>query len=475
MLRENKAERNQMEFFCIDSFVPQDHLLRKIEDAVDFSMLYEIVGELYCHNNGRPSVDPVVLFKIVFIQHLYGIPSLRRTCEEIKMNVAYRWFLGYLMNEQLPHFSTVSHNFKHRFTEETINKVFEWILREVEKHGYLSPEAVFVDGTHIKANANMHKAVKRAIPDAAKEYEKQLMEEINADREAHGKKPLKTHDDDDQNGSNQPVAEKIITESTTDPDCGVFHKGEHKKCFAYEAHTACDKYGYVMDVEVTAGNIHDSVAFPALYRKLLKRFPGIEKIVADAGYKVPYLAKLIIDSGRIPVFPYKRPMGKDGFFRPYEYIFDEYYDCILCPEDHVLNYSTTNRNGYREYKSNPCICENCPSIGKCTHSRNYQKVVTWHIWSDYMELVEDYRHTPEYKELYTHRKETIERVFADAKEKHGMRYTPYRGLAQVTKWVRLKFAALNLKKLAIHLRKNCQSPLIYAVFIRFWVPELIFA
>ncbi|MBQ6039656.1 MAG: transposase, partial [Oscillospiraceae bacterium] len=80
-------------------------------------------------------------------------------------------------------------------------------------------------------------------------------------------------------------------------------------------HTACDKYGYVMDVEVTAGNVHDSVAFPKLYRKLLKRFPGIEKVVADAGYKIPYLAKLIIDSGRIPVFPYKRPMGKDDFFQ----------------------------------------------------------------------------------------------------------------------------------------------------------------
>ena len=168
-------------------------------------------------------------------------------------------------------------------------------------------------------------------------------------------------------------------------------------------------------------------------------------------------------------------MGKDGFFRPYEYIFDEYYDCILCPENHVLKYSTTNRNGYREYKSDSCVCENCPSREKCTHSKKSQKVVTRHIWADYMEQVEDYRHTPEYKELYTHRKETIERVFADAKEKHGMRYTPYRGLAQVTKWVRLKFAALNLKKLAIHLRKDCQSPLIYAVFIRFWVPELIFA
>jgi fructose-1,6-bisphosphatase len=92
-----------------------------------------------------------------------------------------------------------------------------------------------------------------------------------------------------------------------------------------------------------------------------------------------------------------------------------------------------------------------------------------------MEQVEDYRHTPEYKELYTHRKETIERVFADAKEKHGMRYTPYRGLAQVTKWVRLKFAALNLKKLAIHLRKGHQPSPIYTIFIRFSFPDLVFA
>ena len=133
MLSENRAERNQMEMFCIDSFVPEDHLLRKIDEALDFGKIYEIVGDLYCHNNGRPSVDPVVLFKIVFIQHLYGIPSLRRTCEEIKMNVAYRWFLGYLMNEQLPHFSTVSQNFKHRFTGiETVERVF---ADAKEKHG----------------------------------------------------------------------------------------------------------------------------------------------------------------------------------------------------------------------------------------------------------------------------------------------------------------------------------------------------
>ena len=187
---KNRKNREQMEIFSIEEFVPKNHLLRKIDAAIDFSHIYKIVEELYCADNGRPSIDPVVIFKMVLIQHLYGLPSLRRTVEEIKMNVAYRWFIGYLMNEEVPHFSTISYNFKHRYTEKTIEEIFYWILREIEKAGYLTPEAVFVDGTHIKANANMKKAVKKAVPKAAKVYEKQLMEEINEEREKHDKKPL---------------------------------------------------------------------------------------------------------------------------------------------------------------------------------------------------------------------------------------------------------------------------------------------
>ncbi len=167
----------------------------------------------------------------MLIQHLYGIGSLRRTHEEISKNVAYRWFLGYLMNEEIPHFSTVSYNFKHRFTEHTVENVFNWILNEINNAGYLSPEAVFIDGTHIKANANMKKAVKKAVPQASKIYEDQLMKEINEDREGHGKKPF---------DGKKEKEEKIINESTTDPESGVFHQGEHKKCFAYSAQTACD-------------------------------------------------------------------------------------------------------------------------------------------------------------------------------------------------------------------------------------------
>ena len=183
-------------------------------------------------------------------------------------------------------------------------------------------------------------------------------------------------------------------------------------------------------------------------------------VVADAGYRIPWICKRVIDNGLIPVLPYKRLMSKDGFFRPYEYIYDEYFNCVLCSENHVLSYSTTNRDGCREFKSKPYICKNCPSRGKCTANSSCIKTVLKHLWNGYLELAEDYRHPPEIHKLYDHRKETIERVFADTKEKHSMRLTYFRGLARVTNWVRLKFAAMNLKKYVLHRW-------LYCFFLRF--------
>ena len=145
----------------------------------------------------------------------------------------------------------MSYNFRHRFTEETVDRVFAWILDEVAKAGYLSPKAVFIDGTHVKANANTKKQVKDHVPAAAMHYAKELMEEVNADREAHGKNPF--DDDNDppasprkhkDNTSKKKLARRkkqgfrTVTKSTTDSDCGLFVKGGHKRQFAYEAHTA---------------------------------------------------------------------------------------------------------------------------------------------------------------------------------------------------------------------------------------------
>lgn len=443
MIEKHGSSRGLIEMISVEEIVPRDHLLRQIDRAVDFEHIYDFVWEKYSADKGRKCVDPVVLFKIVLIQHLYGIPSLRQTLRDIDMNMAYRWFLGYHLSEAVPHFATVSYAFATRYDSGVSEKVFAWILYEAERAGYLRPEVVFIDATHIRANANLKKQCKKAIPAAARRYDETLRAEINADREAHGKKPF-----DDEDGGDGGIKEKTVTVSKTDPDSGLFHKGEHKKCFAYGAHTVCDRHNFILAAEIRPGNEHDSVVFDAVYDRATGRFPQIETVVADAGYKTPWIARRIIEDGRQPSMPYKRPMTADYGHKWYEYVYDEYYGRVICPEYKSLSYATTSRDGYREYKSKAYVCKDCPTREKCTRSGNCQKTVIRHIWQDYLERVEDIRHTPLGSATYGLRSQTIERVFADAKEKHGMRYTNHRGLTRVSNWVRLKFAAMNLKKLA---------------------------
>ena len=256
MINKNENLRNNIQIVDLEGLVPKDHLLRKIDTVVDSTHIYDLVEDLYCHDNGRPSVDPVVLVKMVMIQHLYGIKSLRQTVKEIDMNIAYRWFLGYDLGVKVPHFSTISYNFAHRFTDKIFEQIFTWILENAMSMGYVKPETVFIDATHIKANANKKKNQKIIAKKAARVYEEQLRAEINEDRENHGKKPLKDND--------EPPT-KQITVSTVDPECGLFHKGEHKKEMAYTTHTACDRNNFILDFEVTAGNMRYT-----LYRGLTK-------------------------------------------------------------------------------------------------------------------------------------------------------------------------------------------------------------
>ena len=454
MTQNADKKRDQMQMFCMEDLIPEDHLLRLIDKAINWNFIYDLVEDKYCHDNGRPSMDPVMLIKIPFIQYLYGIRSMRQTIKEIEVNVAYRWFLGLDMLDKVPHFSTFGKNYSRRFKDtDLFEQIFSHILEECYKFRLVDPTEVFVDATHVKARANGHKMRKRIAKQEALFYEDMLKKEINEDRAAHGKKPLKDKDDDNTPSSgNGSSKEKEIKESTTDPDSGWFHKGEHKEVFAYAVETACDKHGWILGYTISPGNLHDSRTFKGLYDKISDI--GINTLIADAGYKTPAIAKLLLDDGIKPLFPYKSPMTKDGFFKKSDFVYDEYYDYVICPNDQHLEYSTTNKDGYREYKSNGHICKGCPYLSQCTNSQNHVKVFTRHIWEDYMETCEDIRHTLGMKDLYKKRKETIERLFGTAKENHGFRYTQMYGKARMEMKVGMTFACLNLKKLARILNKR---------------------
>ncbi len=463
-----------MMMFSMDAMVPKDHMLRAIDKAINWNFIYELVEEKYCADNGRPSMDPVMLIKIPFIQYLYGIRSMRQTIKEIEVNVAYRWFLGLDMLDPVPHFSTFGKNYTRRFKDtDLFEQIFSRILEECMKYRLVDTSTIFVDATHVKACANSKKMRKRIAKEQALWFEDELKKEINEDRETHGKKPLKEKKDDDNGppatGNGGPgeedddIPDGVKTQkcSTTDSESGWFRKGEHKHVFAYAVETACDRHGWILGYSVHPGNEHDSRTFKELYDKVYVYEP--EVMVMDAGYKTPAIAHLLIEQGIDPLFPYKRPQTKEGFFKKYEYVYDEYLDAYICPGNELLTYHTTNRDGYREYRSKKETCKNCPNLSQCTESKEHIKVVTRHVWENYLEICDDIRHTLGNKEVYAQRKETIERIFGSAKENHGFRYTRYIGKARMQMKAGLTFACMNLKKLAKILSIREKDTLLFSV------------
>jgi transposase len=439
--KHNSIQRDQIEMIALDQLVPSDHLVRKIEAAIDFSFIYDLVEDMYSAV-GRPSIDPVILIKLTFIQYTFGIRSMRKTIDEVHTNMAYRWFLGYGFHDKVPHFSTFGKNYERRFKDtDLFEQIFYRILKIAAEKNLISAEHIFIDSTHVKASANKHKFQKKVVRKETRAYQELLQEEINQDREDHGKKPFPPDKFDKEEA-------KEIKESTTDPESGYYVKDERTKQFAYSFHAAAERKGFVLGVEVTPGNIHDSQMLNPLVEDVVEIVGKPKAVAADAAYKTPAITKYLIENGIIPAVPYTRPRTKDGFFRKHEYVYDEHFDCYLCPAGEILQYSTTTKEGYREYKSPKHICATCPFLAKCTESKNHQKVVTRHIWQEYVEEAEHLRHHKDVKPIYAKRKETIERVFADAKEKHGMRWTTLRGLKKLTMQAMLTFAAMNLKKMA---------------------------
>ncbi|HKM29082.1 MAG TPA: IS1182 family transposase [Anaerovoracaceae bacterium] len=471
MISKNSSDKKvQLQVVSLEQLVPEDHLLRKIDEVIDFSFIYDLVEDKYSTETGRPSIDPVMLIKIPVIQYMFGIKSMRQTIKEIEVNVAYRWFLGLDFYDKVPHFSTFGKNYKRRFEgTDLFEQIFQEILYQCMKHNVIDTSTLFVDATHVKACANRKKAKKILVAKkAARFYDEALKEEIDADRQLHGKKPLPDKDDknddddlDPPSGLSEETKEQKV--STVDPESGWFHKGEHKEVFAYSVESACDRHGWILDYTIHPGNEHDSKTFPTLYEKLRKYNP--KKLVMDAGYKTPAIAKLLIDENRIPIFPYTAPKTKAGFLRKKEYAYDEYYDCYICPNNHILEYSTTNRDGYREYKSKGQICESCPYLSQCTQSKNHVKLITRHVWYDYMEICEDIRCTDGIKAEYDLRKQTIERIFGTAKEHHAMRYTQQIGKEKMQMKIGLTFACLNMKKLVKVLGKRVENHPLSSTFL----------
>ena len=455
MLKEPGAHQHALEMVTLESLVPEDHLLRQIDASIEFEFIRDKVRHLYCIDNGRPATDPVVLFKLLFIGYLYGIRSERQLVKEVQVNVAYRWFLGFSLTDKIPDASTISQNRRRRFVGTPIyQEIFDAIVEQAQRAGLVSGRVLYTDSTHLKASANKNRFDVKEVEVATKNYLEALDEAVDEDREAHGKKPLKAKE--------AKPGTKATKVSRTDKDSGYMVRDGKPKGFFYLDHRSVDgAHNIITDSYATPANVHDSRPYLSRLDRQRERFGfEVEAVGLDAGYMSAAICQGLEDRDIYGVIGYRRLNHKPGYFYKREYHYAAEADVYICPAKQRITYNTTNRLGYREYKSDPRICKDCPLLLQCTRSANCTKVLTRHVWQDAKERIDAHRKTAVGKKLYARRKETVERSFADGKQLHGHRYARRRGLDKVKEQCLLSAACQNMKKIATHKARKAFLSLI---------------
>ena len=463
MLKRKEAEQMRLELVTYDLLVRKDHLLRKIDEAIDFSFIYRLCAPLYSADNGRPAVDPEILFRMLFVGYLYGVRSETRLCEEIQDNVAYRWFCGLGLTEKVPDHATISINRQRRFQDNNIpEQIFNEILRQAQAAGLVDGKLLYTDSTHVKAKANKHNKQAVEVPITPKAYMQALDEAVSADREQLGKKPLAAK----KEPGDPPM--KTIQQSPVDPDSGQLHREGKPDGFHYSEHRTVDsKRNIVVSVHITPANTNDVDPIPEILTQVEQRLGYLPEYMGlDAGYHNSIVSKQLYDKGIQPVLGYRRHTHKTSHFGKYRFRYDRENNCYICPAGCVLPHKTTNREGYREYYSDGRTCKNCPHRKECFSEKSTRRLVTRHVWQNYLDDATAFTKTPAGKLLYAWRKETIERSFADAKELHGMRTAKRLGLQNMREQSFLTAAVQNMKKIALLAwRKSLVSLRSFHIFI----------
>lgn len=454
MMGQDESRQAQFMYVCLDEYIPQDHLLRKIRKTVDFSFIYDKVRTLYSPI-GRRSVDPVLLIKMLLIGYLYGIPSERKLEQEVRLNLAYRWFLGLDLADPVPDHSTLSQNRRRRFKHSGIfQEIFDAVVMKCIDVGIVTGETIVTDSTHVKAYANKDKGqavqIDKKPSDYLLELEKsarQLEEELREKHDAQGNK---------KRGKKKLLPErqviKQVIKSTTDPDAGWLSRPGKPKGFHYLNHTSLDvEHGIITDIHVTAANINDFQPYvDRIKRQEEKLGLKINKVGADKGYDYPEVHYGLAKRDVIGyIAPAEKPRSSD-VIRPCEFIYDEVHDLYRCPGGKLLKYKHVRKAGSRVHKvyaASAKDCGKCSLKETCFGSTARRRIISRPLFRDLVGLNASRVGTPEYIRIQRLRRIWCEGTFGLMKRQHNLGMTYKRGRENVLEHCLFSALAINLRRM----------------------------
>ncbi len=461
----------------LEELVPKDNFYRRVDAMLDLTFVRELVRECYACS-GRPSVDPVVFFRLQLVMFFENIRSERQLMEVAADRLSIRWFLGYDLDEPLPDHSSLT-RIRERYGLEIFKRFFEEIVEMCVEAGLVRGRELFFDATRVEADASMDSLaprftveahlsglfedspgpgngaveVPRTKPEVLPTADDERLALTNAaklnwisrdgkqDREVRGKQYRRTAD---------------LRASTTDPDATPRRLAGGKTRLGYQTHYVVDggKARVILAALVTPAEVMENQPMlDLLWRTLFRWQLRPHHVTGDGAYGTLENVAAVEEAGIRAYMALPNSGKRPTFFAKDDFAYDTERDVYTCPSGELLRplgQGRPDRDRPRRrkvtYRAKASACNACPLKSKCT-TNNYGRNLTRSPEERYLDRVRAYRETWPYQKALRKRKVWIEPLFAEAKEWHGMRRFRLRRLKKVNIEALMVAAGQNIKRL----------------------------
>jgi transposase len=448
-----RREIGQGQFFYafdLDKVVPPDHLVRRIERVLDLSWVHKELAPYYSHT-GRPSIDPVLMIRMLIVGYVFAIRSERRICAEVQVNLAYRWFCKLGIEDKIPDHSVFCRARHERFREsDALRRVFEGVVSMCITVGLVGGEAFSIDASLIRADVDKKKRapgdqpIAWPKPEEASHAVREYLAALDAARSEEESR------DGVSGGSGGREGKPAKQVSLTDPQAAWVTRKGIEPFFAYDANYLIDnKVGVILDAEGTRANRVDEIAVTqTMVDRVSRRFDlRPDRLAGDTVYGAARLLKWLMDRKIAPHVPvWDKSIRPDGRFSRADFRFDGERNVYVCPAGKWLTHSGVIDQGrILPYRASASDCSRCELKPRCTTAS--ARKVSRDIDEDVRDHVRALANTEEFQQSRRERKK-VEVRFAHMKRILKLDRFRLRGLSGARDEVLLTATAQNLRRLA---------------------------
>jgi transposase len=479
MLGPAKVRRvDQPVVASLDALVPANQFYRLLESKLDLAFVRDLVRSTY-KDGGRPSIDPVIFFKLQLIMFFEGIRSERQLIEIASLHLAHRWYLGYALDEALPDHSSLT-RIRGRYGLVAFRRFFETIVEQCRAAGLVWGRELYFDATQVNANASLDSIAPRFAVEAhlgelfaedgsdestPEEGESQPIELpvpiTDAEREQLADANEERHDWLARDGAPDRTIirdgyrrRSDFEASTTDPDAALMAHKKGGLHLGYHDHYAVDggKARIILEVLVTPADVMENQPFlDMLWRVCFRWQIRPDQVTGDTTYGTVENIVAVEDQKIHAYVPLPDFDQRTPFYGASRFTYDPERDEYRCPEGQVLRRKTAKyTEGVVVYRADAAICNACPLKAACTESSQGRQVQR-SLNVEYLDRVRAYHETAAYEKAMAKRKVWVEPLFGEAKDWHGLRRFRLRRLWKVNIEALLIATGQNLKRL---LRKR---------------------